>query len=77
MTDVVPVAVRQTRNRILRQLSYEKSSAFFEKHIGQTRTVLFEGANKNGMMDGYTDNYISIKAVHNPDWENKLVDWTI
>jgi threonylcarbamoyladenosine tRNA methylthiotransferase MtaB len=77
MNDVVPIHVRQTRNRILRQLSYEKSSAFFEKHIGQTRTVLFEGANKNGMMEGYTDNYISIKAVHNADWENKLVDWTI
>jgi threonylcarbamoyladenosine tRNA methylthiotransferase MtaB len=77
MKDIVPVAVRQARNSKLRQLSYEKSSAFFEKHIGQTRTVLFEGANKNGTMDGYTDNYLSIKAVHNPEWENKLVEWTI
>lgn len=77
MENPVPVSTRQARNSILRQLSYEKSSAFYERHIGETRMVLFEGANKNGMMEGYTDNYIPVKTIYNPDWENKLISWKI
>ena len=34
------------------------------KHIGQTRKVLFEANKKNGMMEGYTDNYIKIIAPY-------------
>ncbi len=75
--EVVPVAVRQERNKILRNLSYSKMQVFTRQHIGQTRKVLFESVNKNGMMEGYSDNYIKVTAGYKPEWENAIVDWII
>ena len=74
---VVPMHKRNERNKILRSLSYTKTQAFTQEHIGQTRKVLFETANKNGMMDGYTDNYIKITTPFRKEWENEIIDWKI
>lgn len=74
---VVPVQVRNERNKILRNLSYQKMQYFTSQHIGQERKVLFETSNKNGMMEGYTDNYIKITSPFNKDWENNIVPWKI
>ena len=74
---VVPVHTRNERNKILRELSYAKTQAFTQQHIGQTRKVLFESANKNGMMEGYTDNYIKIMTPYKKEWENEIVEWII
>jgi threonylcarbamoyladenosine tRNA methylthiotransferase MtaB len=74
---VVPVNVRNERNKTLRNLSYMKLQYFTQQHCGQTRKVLFEGNNKNGMMEGYTDNYIKITTPHRPEWVNEIVEWKI
>ncbi len=74
---VVPIQIRNERNKILRNISYLKMQEFTNSHVGQTRKVLFEGENKNGMMEGYTDNYIKITTVYNKVWENKILDWEI
>jgi threonylcarbamoyladenosine tRNA methylthiotransferase MtaB len=74
---VVPVDVRHQRTKILRSLSYQKMQQFTRNHSGQTRKVLFEGKNKNGMMDGYTDNYIKITAPYKEEWTNEIIDWKI
>lgn len=74
---VVPLNIRHERNKTLRNLSYQKMQYFTNKHIGQERKVLFETANKNGMMEGYTDNYIKITTPYNKDWENNIVSWKI
>ncbi|MBA3829310.1 MAG: tRNA (N(6)-L-threonylcarbamoyladenosine(37)-C(2))-methylthiotransferase MtaB [Taibaiella sp.] len=74
---VVPVHVRNERNKILRNLSYNKSQYFTVQHAGQQRKVLFEKQDSNGMMEGYTDNYIKIQTPHRAEWVNQLVDWTI
>jgi threonylcarbamoyladenosine tRNA methylthiotransferase MtaB len=72
---VVPMNVRHERNKTLRNLSYMKMQYFTEQHAGQTRKVLFEGHDKNGMMEGYTDNYIKITTPHRPEWVNEIVEW--
>jgi threonylcarbamoyladenosine tRNA methylthiotransferase MtaB len=77
ITPVVPIHIRNERNKILRNLSYEKMMAFTNKHIGEKRFVLFESVNKNGMMEGYTDNYIKISAPYKAEWENEIVEWTV
>lgn len=77
MTNIVPVNIRNARNKKLRGLSYLKMSEHTAKHIGQKRKVLFEGHSKNGMMEGYTDNYIRINAPLKDEWVNQIVDWTI
>ncbi len=74
---VVPVAVRNERNRVLRNLSYQKMQYFIAQHAGQVRPVLFESEQKNGMMEGYTDNYIKVTAPFNPTWVNKITEWKI
>lgn len=74
---VVPIHKRNERNKILRNISYLKMQEFTNAHIGQTRKLLFEGENKNGMMEGYTDNYIKINTVYNKEWENKIMEWKI
>ena len=74
---VVPVHMRNERNKQLRNLSYQKLQYFTAQHIGKTRKVLFEGNTKNGMMEGYTDNYIKITAPFKQEWVNNIVPWTI
>lgn len=77
LSPIVPVHVRHERNKILRHISYLKMQTFTNSHIGQTRKVLFESVNKNGMMEGYTDNYIKITAPYKKEWENTIVEWKI
>ena len=77
ITPVVPMQTRNERNKILRNLSYEKMQSFTQQHIGQTRKVLFEHVNKNGMMEGYADNYIKVASPFKKEWENQIVDWVI
>ena len=77
ISPVVPMRIRNERNKILRNLSYEKMQAFTQQHIGQTRKVLFEHVNKNGMMEGYADNYIKVTSPFKKEWENQIVDWVI
>lgn len=74
---VVPMNVRHDRNKALRNLSYQKMQYFTAQHSGQNRTVLFEHADKNGMMEGYTDNYIKVQTPFREEWANQIVDWTI
>ncbi|MGN6214759.1 tRNA (N(6)-L-threonylcarbamoyladenosine(37)-C(2))-methylthiotransferase MtaB [Parafilimonas sp.] len=74
---VVPVHTRHERNKILRNLSYQKLQYFTTQHAGQTRKVLFEDHNKNGMMEGYTDNYIRIATPYRHEWANEIREWKI
>ena len=74
---VVPVNIRNNRTRILRNLSYKKLQYFTQNHAGETRKVLFEGLNKNGMMEGYTDNYIKISVPFKKEWSNNIIDWKL
>src|SRR5690606_8027779 len=74
---VVPVHTRHQRNKALRNLSYMKMQYFAGQHAGQTRKVLFEGQHKNGMMEGYTDNYIKIAAPYREEMVNSIVEWTV
>jgi len=60
---IVPIYVRNERNKLLRNLSYQKMQYFTQQHIGETRKVLFEHS-KNNTIEGYTDNYIKITASY-------------
>ncbi|HMG81881.1 MAG TPA: tRNA (N(6)-L-threonylcarbamoyladenosine(37)-C(2))-methylthiotransferase MtaB [Ferruginibacter sp.] len=73
---VVPIHVRNERNKLLRNLSYQKMQYFTQQHIGETRKVLFEHS-KNNTIEGYTDNYIKITASYKEEWVNNVVEWKI
>jgi threonylcarbamoyladenosine tRNA methylthiotransferase MtaB len=74
---VIPVHIRNERNKILRNLSYQKMQYFRAGQCGRQRTVLFEQENRNGMMEGYTDNYIRITTPFREEWVNQEVSWLI
>ncbi len=74
---IVPIHIRNARNKILRNLSYQKLQYFTAQHSGENRKVLFENFEKNGMMEGYTDNYIRISASYKNELVNQVVDWTL
>jgi threonylcarbamoyladenosine tRNA methylthiotransferase MtaB len=74
---VVPMRIRHERNKILRNLSYQKMQYFTAQHANETRKVLFEDHNKNGMMEGYTDNYIRVATPYRNEWTNKVIEWKL
>ncbi|RXR22501.1 tRNA (N(6)-L-threonylcarbamoyladenosine(37)-C(2))-methylthiotransferase MtaB [Flavobacterium stagni] len=72
MDGVVPNNVRAKRSKMLRGLSVKKRRAFYESQLGTTRTVLFEGENKEGYIYGLTENYVKVKTPWNPELVNTL-----
>ncbi len=61
MEGVVPVEVRKKRNKMLRILSEKKKVAFYQNQLGKTLPVLWEHENKDGMMFGFTENYVRLQ----------------
>ena len=57
---------------MLRGLSAKKRRAFYEEQLGTTRTVLFEGENKQGYIHGFTENYVKVKYPWDPALVNQL-----
>lgn len=68
--DVVPMSVRQERNKILTNLSLKKKRAFYEEQLGTTHQVLWEAAETEGMMSGFTENYIKVQKPFDPTLVN-------
>ncbi len=77
MKPVVPVRVRNERNKILRNLSFQKLQYFTALHRGQTRKVLFERSRDKTMMEGFTDNYIKVTVPYHEQWVNQIVEWSL
>jgi threonylcarbamoyladenosine tRNA methylthiotransferase MtaB len=69
---VVPMKKRNERSKMLRILSEKKRRKFYEENLGQTFTVLFEEDVENGMMHGFTENYIRVAAKYDPILINEL-----
>jgi len=59
--DPVPMSVRKERSKMLHILSDKKKRQFYEENLGSIRTVLFEQEEENGMMFGFTENYVKVK----------------
>lgn len=72
MEGVVPQKIRIQRSKMLRILSEKKRRKFYEEHIGEALTVLFEEDIEDGMMHGFTENYIRIAATYDPLLINEL-----
>ncbi|MFP4526328.1 MAG: tRNA (N(6)-L-threonylcarbamoyladenosine(37)-C(2))-methylthiotransferase MtaB [Bacteroidales bacterium] len=60
------------RSKKVQKLAEEKQKAFYNKHIGTKRYVLFEKALKNKMISGFTDNYIKVETDYHPNLPGKI-----
>jgi len=70
--NIVPKNIRNKRSKMLRGLSVKKRRAFYESQLNQKLTVLFESENKEGYIHGFTENYIKVKTLWNPELVNTL-----
>jgi len=68
----VDVSERKRRNNILRILSDKKIKLFYSEMMGTLQEVLFEQSNHDGEMQGFTSNYIKVKADFDELLTNKL-----
>ena len=57
----------------LEELSRHLHRNFAERFIGQQRNVLFESTDRNGLMYGYTDNYLRVAAPYDISKINTIV----
>jgi len=69
---IVPINVRKKRSKMLRGLSAKMRGVFYEKQLNTERTVLFEDENKEGYINGFTENYVKVKTPWNPELVNTL-----
>ena len=67
----VPFKERSNRSKLLRELSDQKKAQFYKKSIGASRPLLVEN-NKNGILFGFTDNYIKVKINAESSIENTI-----
>ena len=56
----------------LEELSAKLNRAFAERFIGSERDVLFESTNHNGVMYGYTDNYLRVSTPFDEKTVNNI-----
>lgn len=64
MSGKVEPAVSAERAKRLEQLSERLHRDFCSRYAGQTAEVLFENSSKDGMMHGFTGNYIRVVAPY-------------
>ncbi|OEK04261.1 tRNA (N(6)-L-threonylcarbamoyladenosine(37)-C(2))-methylthiotransferase MtaB [Roseivirga misakiensis] len=77
MDNAVPLKTRQERSKMLRILSEKKRRQFYASQLGKTKTVLFEDDVDNGMMHGFTENYVRVSAKYDPMLVNELKTLTL
>ncbi|HLG34227.1 MAG TPA: tRNA (N(6)-L-threonylcarbamoyladenosine(37)-C(2))-methylthiotransferase MtaB [Bacteroidia bacterium] len=69
---IVPVQERRKRNRMLRILSEKKLNRFSKENEGRTVSVLWEAENDNGVMNGYSENYLRVKVPYDLSLVNTI-----
>ena len=72
MQGVVDLKTRHKRSKMLRGLSVKKRRYFYETQLKSEQMVLFENENKQGYVQGFTENYVKVKTPWNPSLPNTL-----
>ncbi|MBE6250255.1 MAG: tRNA (N(6)-L-threonylcarbamoyladenosine(37)-C(2))-methylthiotransferase MtaB [Bacteroidales bacterium] len=75
--DQVQDCVKTKRVQMLEDLCKELHEDFVKSNKGVQEHVLFESTDRNGMMEGYTGNYIRVSRPYDPDLIGKIVDIVI
>lgn len=68
--EAVPMDVRRERSKQLHLLSDRKKRHFYLENVGSQRSVLFEQEEDEGLMYGFTENYIKVKYPYNSELVN-------
>ena len=74
---VVPQKERERRSKELHAISARKTEAFYREHEGYEATVLWESTHKDGLMFGFTENYIKVSCPYDKTKVNTFEKVTI
>ena len=74
---VVPQKERERRSKELHAISARKTEAFYREHEGYEATVLWESTHKDGLMFGFTENYIKVSCPYDKTKVNTFERLTI
>ena len=77
MKGQVQDSVKTERVARLEDLCRRLHAEFIASNRGTAGKVLFESSDKNGMMYGYTENYIRIERPYDPDMVGRIIDITV
>jgi threonylcarbamoyladenosine tRNA methylthiotransferase MtaB len=70
--EVVPVEVRKERSKELHGISEKKTKEFYKKFLGTEAKVLFEKAEQDGEMFGFTGNYLRVSVPYDESLINRI-----
>ena len=71
--DQVQDSVKTQRVQMLEELCSKLHQEFIEANKGVSEKVLFESTDKNGMMEGYTGNYIRVSRPYDQEQIGRIV----
>ena len=69
--------IKNKRSKMLRGLSAKKRHAFYESQLQKTKTILFEAENKEGYIEGFTENYVKVRMPWDPALQNQTKSATL
>ena len=74
----VPEPVKKERVRRMKELDTAKRIEFYRRFVGQRLSIIPEGKKgRDGMMKGYSENYIPVYLPYEKSLENNIVEVTI
>ena len=74
MPDQVPEAEKHRRVAVVEELCARLHAEFIEANRGIREKVLFESTDRDGLMEGYTGNYIRVSRPFDPSLVGQLVE---
>ena len=77
MKNQVSKTIKNKRSKMLRGLSAKKRHAFYESQLQKTKTILFEAENKEGYIQGFTENYVKVRTPWDPALQNQTRSATL
>ena len=77
MKNQVSKTIKNKRSKMLRGLSAKKRHAFYESQLQKTKTILFEAENKEGYIQGFTENYVKVRIPWDPALQNQTRSATL
>ena len=77
MKNQVSKTIKNRRSKMLRGLSAKKRHAFYESQLQKTKTILFEAENKEGYIEGFTENYVKVRMPWDPALQNQTKSATL
>ncbi|NOT76594.1 MAG: tRNA (N(6)-L-threonylcarbamoyladenosine(37)-C(2))-methylthiotransferase MtaB [Cyclobacteriaceae bacterium] len=66
LSGIVPMKDRSERSRMLHILSEKKKRVFYEENVNSEHMVIFENDIEDGMMHGFTENYVRVAIPYDP-----------